>query len=125
MTEYELADLMGAASGDSLVFIPIIVSFISAYLVVAWLIGAKLSLSQVSLVNSLFLIFAGIMGSSWLVRIELALSYQKELLAINPERAILVNAWLVPSVSVVAVLLILGCLKFMWDIRHSSSQGAL
>ncbi len=121
MTEYELADLMGAASGDSLVFIPIIVSFISAYLVVAWLIGAKLSLSQVSLVNSVFLIFAGLIGSSWLVRIELALSYQKELLAINPERAVLVNAWLVPSVSVVAVLLFLGCLKFMWDIRHSSS----
>lgn len=122
MTEYELADLMGAASSDSLVFIPIIVSMISAYLLVAWLIGAKLSLSQVSLVNSLFLIFSGIMGSSWLVRINLTLSYQHELLALNPERVTLVRPWLVPSVTVAATLLILGCLKFMWDIRHPKNE---
>ena len=110
MTEYELADLMGTASSDSLGFIPIIISAISAYLVVAWLIGAKLSSSQVILVNSLFLIFSGIMCSSWLVRIELTLSYQNELLAMNPERAMLVKPWLVPSVTVAATLLILGCL---------------
>ena len=122
MTEYELADLMGAASSDSLVFIPIIVSIISGYLVVAWLVGAKLSLSQVSLVNSLFVAFVGLMMSSWLVRIKLSLSYQNELLAMNPDRAMLVKPWLVPSVSGATALMLLACLKFMWDIRHPETK---
>jgi hypothetical protein len=38
MTEYELADLAASVSADSLVFLPLALSIISGYLVVAWLV---------------------------------------------------------------------------------------
>ena len=46
MTEYEIADLLGSASADSLVFIPIMLTIVSGYLVVAWLVGAELTKSK-------------------------------------------------------------------------------
>ena len=122
MTEYELAELMGSVSGDSLVFIPIYLTVISAYLVVAWLVGSKLTQSQVILVNSLFIGAALVFLSAWNVRIEVAYSYQKELLAINPVRHPIVNPWLQPSVYVMSLVTITACLKFMWDIRHPKAE---
>jgi len=118
MTEYELADLMGSVSGDSLVFIPLVISLVSGYLVVAWLIGSKLTKSQLYLINSLFLGMNLLLGSAWVTRVQVALSYQSELLEINPERAGLVGPWLIPAVFILAISGITACLKFMWDVRH-------
>ena len=118
MTEYELADLMGSVSGDSLVFIPLVISLVSGYLVVAWLIGSKLTKSQLYLINSLFLGMNLLLGSAWVTRVQVALSYQSELLELNPERAGLVGPWLIPAVFILAISGITACLKFMWDVRH-------
>jgi len=81
MTEYELADLMGAVSGDSLVFL-----------------------------------FARN------VRIDVAYSYQKELLAINPARHPMVHPWFQLPVYITGPGTLSAWLKFMWDIRHPSAE---
>ena len=118
MTEYELAYLLGSVSGDSLVFIPLFVSLVSGYLVVAWLVGARLTNSQLYLVNSLFVGMISLLGFAWFTRVRVALSYQKELLQLNPERVELVGPWLVPAVSILSFAVLVSCLKFMWDVRH-------
>lgn len=120
MTEYELADLMGNVSADSLVFIPVLLTVASGYLVAAWTVGRRLTRSQVSLVNSLFVGASLVFLAAWSVRIRVALAYQSELIAINPERLPLVNSWLQPAVYVMGAATLAACLKFMWDIRNSS-----
>ena len=122
MTEYELADLLNSVSADSLVFIPVILTVVSGYLIVSWLVGEKLSTSQVVLVNSLFIGAILIFAMAWNVRIEVAISYQNELLEINPDRATLVNPWLQPSVFILGISAVAGCLKFMWDIRSKPGK---
>jgi hypothetical protein len=118
MTEYELADLLSSASGDSLVFIPLVISVVSGYLVVAWLVGSKMTSSQLYLINGLFIGMIILLGFAWLTRIKVALSYQNELLELNPGRAELVGPWLVPAVSILGLTALISCLKFMWDVRH-------
>lgn len=122
MTEYELADLMGAASGDSLVFIPLVISVVSGYLVVAWLVGSRLTRSQLYLINSLFVGMTTLLGFAWYTRIRVALSYQDELLGLNPDRVELVGAWLIPAVTILGLSGLVSCLKFMWDVRHPKKE---
>jgi hypothetical protein len=122
MTEYELADLLASFSGDTLVYIPMVISVVSGYLVVAWLVGNRLSRSQVSLVNVLYVSFMLLLGFSWAKRVSVALSYQDELIAKNPNRVEVQGDWLVVVVFVMTSIVLIATLKFMWDIRHPKSE---
>ena len=122
MTEYELADLVASTIANSLIIAPILISIASAYLVVAWVVGSKLDRSQVLLINSLFVSFTLLFGLSWARRIQVALSYQEELLKVNPDRMAEIGTWLPPGATILNILIILACLKFMWDIRHPKSE---
>ncbi len=73
MSEYELADLVRSISADSLVFLPMLLSVVSGYLVVAWVVGARLTLAQVSLVNTLFVSVVMMFCFGWVNRVQLAL----------------------------------------------------
>ena len=118
MTEYELADLIASTNANSLVIITVMISLASAYLIVAWLVGGKLRTPQVVLINTLFVVFNIMFGLAWANRIRVAISYQDELLEINPDRLTVLSNWLLPAVSVFLIAVGLACLKFMWDIRH-------
>ena len=122
MTEYELADLVASTISNSLIIAPILISIASAYLVVAWVVGSKLDRSQVILINVLFVGFTSIFGLSWARRIQIAISYQEELLKANPDRMAEIGEWLLPGVALFGILIITACLKFMWDIRHPKTK---
>ncbi len=122
MTEYELADLVASTVANSLIIAPILISIASAYLVVAWVVGSKLDRSQILLINCLFVGFTLLFGLSWARRIQVALSYQEELLKTNPDRIAEIGQWLPPGAIIIIILTILACLKFMWDIRHPKSE---
>jgi hypothetical protein len=109
-------------SGDSLVFIPLFISLVSGYLVVAWLVGKQLARAQVVLINSLYITFLVLLAFSWTKRVFIGISYQSELMAMNPNRVEVLGPWLVPIISVLGIILILACLKFMWDIRHPKAK---
>jgi hypothetical protein len=122
MSEYELADLAASVSADSLVFLPLMLSIISGYLVVAWLVGDRLSRSQVILVNSLFAGAILLPGLAWSNRIRVAIAYQDELIAMNPARLEIIEPWLIPSAATTATVITLACFKFMWDVRHPKTE---
>jgi hypothetical protein len=122
MTEYELADLLGSISGDTLVFIPLVISLVSGYMVVAWLVGKQLTRAQVVLINSLYIAFFVLLAFSWTKRVLVAMSYQSELMAMNPNRVEVQGSWLIPVVSVLMIITLLACLKFMRDIRHPKTE---
>jgi hypothetical protein len=122
MTEYELADLLGSITGDTLVFIPLVISLVSGYMVVAWLVGKQLTRAQVVLINSLYIAFFVLLAFSWTKRVLVAMSYQSELMAMNPNRLEVQGPWLIPVVSVLTIITLLACLKFMRDIRHPKTE---
>lgn len=122
MSEYELADLVRSISADSLVFLPMLLSVVSGYLVVAWVVGARLTLAQVSLVNTLFLSVVTMFCFGWVNRVQLALVYQSELLDLNPARHELIGPWLVPATLAYVSITAIACIKFMWDIRHHPAR---
>jgi len=94
----------------------------SGYLIVAWLVGGKLTRAQVSLINVLFVFFQFCMVLGWSARWELAMKYFNLLASLDPDIYAVRNpAGLVIFATVMAVS-IPGCLKFMWDIRHPKTE---
>ena len=122
MSEYELADLAASVSADSMVFLPLTISIISGYLVVAWLVGVRLLRSQVILINSLFVGAIFLFGFAWANRVRVAMAYQDELIAMNPARLEIVESWLIPAAVVAITVVTLACFKFMWDVRHPKAE---
>lgn len=122
MTEYELLDLMFSAVNGATSVLAIIFTVISGYLIVAWLIGEKLTRAQVTVVNLLFLCTAPMMVWAWLGRFLAALEFQNRLLELNPQTAERVSMYLIIGFPIILSFLILGSLKFMWDVRHPKTK---
>ena len=119
MTEYELIDLMLTAVDGGTAVIAIILTIVSGYLLVAWLIGDKLTTAQVVLVNLLFLCTAPFLIWGWLGRYLVALDLQNQLIVLAPQTPERVSMYTIIVFPTILSILILGSLKFMWDIRHT------
>ena len=122
MTEYELFDLMLTAVDGGTAVIGIILTVVSGYLIVAWLVGDKLTTAQVMMVNLLFLCTAPMMVWGWLGRYLAALDLQNQLLVLAPQTTERINMYVIIGFPIILFILILGSLKFMWDIRHPKTK---
>ena len=122
MTEYELIDLIFSAVNGAATVNVFIFTIISAYLVMAWLVGDKLTTAQVTMMNLLYLCTAPMMIWGWLGRYLAALELQNALLMLNPEVPSGISLYVIIGTPTVWSLLILGSVKFMWDIRHPKKE---
>jgi hypothetical protein len=118
MTEYEIRDLIINMADVATSILVVVMTIISAYLVVAWLVGEKLTRAQVTLVNLVFLAFAPMMLFTWAGIFVGTLRLQEKLHLINPEYYGGPSAGGIAAVSITLLVLILGSIKFMWDVRH-------
>jgi len=122
VTEYELIDLIFSAVNGAATVNVFIFTIISAYLVMAWLVGDKLTTAQVTMMNLLYLCTAPMMIWGWLGRYLAALELQNALLMLNPEVPSGISLYVIIGAPTVWSLLILGSGKFMWDIRHPKKE---
>ena len=122
MTEYEILDLITNLSNVATSVLAVVMTTISAYLVVAWLVGEKLTGAQVTLVNLVFLAFAPMMIFTWANIFVGTLRLQERLHLINPETLIGLSAGGIAAVSITLLVLVLGSIKFMWDVRHPKTE---
>lgn len=122
MTEYELIDLIFSAVNGAATVNVFIFTIISAYLVMAWLVGDKLTTAQVTMMNLLYLCTAPMMIWGWLGRYLAALELQNALLMLNPEVPSGISLYVIIGTPTVWSLLILGSVMFMWDIRHPKKE---
>ena len=122
MTEYELLDVTFSAVNSATNSWGMIFSVICGYLVVAWLIGEKLTRAQVTLVNLLFLCSAPMLIWGWLGRYLIALDFQNRLLELNPQAVERVSIYVITGMPIILSILVLGSLKFMWDVRHPKTE---
>jgi hypothetical protein len=95
---------------------------LSAYLVTAYILGAKLTRSQTTIINTCFVVFSAlgifaVRGSGMR-----CLEFVAEVQAINPERGFALTSevlWVIFSAMLLGIFV---CLKFMWDIRHPKTD---
>ncbi|MEE4143371.1 MAG: hypothetical protein V2I26_01105 [Halieaceae bacterium] len=122
MTEYELLDLVASSADLMGVQFSIFMTVTSAYLVVAYVAGDKLTRGQVLLLSALFLFGAG--AEVWgmqrsLINVAELLELKAAHSPLTPyERGITEHGsmWLlVMSTGIVAAL------YFMWDVRRRAS----
>lgn len=123
MTESELIEAV--TSYFELVFIAVTlyVSVCSGYLVVAYLIGSKLTKSQMVVVSSLYTFIAVLMAYAAMGFLNRTINYLEGLDTIERYG---VGGHASPLVIVILPLIlifgVLACLKFMWDIRHPKTD---
>jgi len=121
MTPYEYTDLAQSNFANSLSVFAVILSIVSGYLITTYLVGAKLSRSQASILTIMFLLVMGILTFAMTAYTYWGV-FLSDLGRTNSDGASL----LLPDVGVVAYVAILNvfttamCLLFMWNVRHSS-----
>jgi len=117
-------DFAQGAMANAISFSALGFTLVSGYLVIAYLVGDKLTIRQVSLVNAIFLVAnisstlgVAVSASNGLLGIRQAAAGLNEVTALTQNQAMAV----VIVGLVVNIAIVFGCLKFMWDIRHPKS----
>jgi hypothetical protein len=116
MTEYELMDLSSAFADTGISALMGYFTVLSAYFIVAYIVGISLNRGQVIAINGLFLVMALFM--TWGCISYFFQSYHYRLLA---------GAYTPPiaAYQIGLPLLLVGVvsgLKFMWDVRHPKTE---
>ena len=119
MTPYELADLAQSAFENSLSSFAVLLSIVSGYLITAYLIGAKLSKFQVTILTTVFLMVMGLLAWSMSAYTYWGSFYAA--LARNASTGadyFRPGIWTTGAVAVMNLFTIVMCLLFMWNVRH-------
>ena len=122
LTEYELVDLAVNIQESITPAVSVFITIMSGYLVVAWLVGDKLTRAQVGLINVLFVGFQVMLILSWSGRWEFYFRLAKQLYSFDPIFYAVTHPAIVALFGVLMVVSIVGSLKFMWDIRHPKKE---
>ena len=123
MTEYELTDIIMSRFATMTDQAALYFALISGYLVVAYLVGKRLTLLQVMVVNSLFVVWTLGLLAGWhttleaIVELEAAIHELGSFSAVN--ELSFASAY---SFSLVQLLGIIASLIFMWSVRHPKTE---
>jgi len=127
----EPADWLEFAQGamsNSAAFFAIFWTLVSGYLFIAYSIGQKLLRSHVVFINLLFLVSTSMSSLASTVASKNGLLAMRQAAANLDEITTLTQGQAVAALTVAAsanIVVILGCLKFMWDMRHpKDDRGA-
>ena len=120
MTPYEIADLSQTSFSNAMSCYALIISLVSGYLIITYLVGSKLTRFQITLLTSIFLFAMGFL--TWSMA---AYAYWGNFYAAQGiSEAALANLfrttdWTVGAVVMLNLITITMCLLFMWNIRSS------
>jgi uncharacterized membrane protein YqjE len=120
MSEYELVDLLNSTMSLLLSGLVAYISIVSAYLVVAYLAGSKLTKQQAIVVSLLLIFGAGLcIFALWGVSTRVGFTVLA-LNAVNPGYPVAFGAGYREALVVSCVLGLIASLHFMWKIRSST-----
>lgn len=111
--------------GISLMTLTLLITIISGYLVIAYVAGADMTRSQVVIVNSLYLFMSLSTLWSLLVISNRAADFEDIAYAMSsgPVASLKSRGDVAVAMIVAFTIAITASLKFMWDVRHSKSDG--
>ena len=122
MSEYELTDLTAGAMSNFLTTFTIFVSLVTAFAITAFVAGARLSTVQVFVINACFLLSSSVMGLLSVLIFGVFLRRAKMVAELGSAGVgpIVNFTWFVAGLY---ILLTIGCLVFMWNVRHPDPHG--
>ncbi len=125
MTEYEMAELVNAGAALLMTGTGIYFAQLSSYLIVAWLIGEKLTRFQVGFLNTLFVLLSFSGMANFVTILSKNFTLIDELRGMG---SITVASSSTQSGTVVTIyiafrfLVVLAALLFMWQVRHPTTE---
>ena len=127
MTESDWVEMYGMAFSAGIANSGLLITLMSGYLVVAYLVGKRLTRTQILVTNALYLISAFIV-CWWCLPNALDAQIARKMMALQiPELDLFsyaeVNIYLWPSIVAIAYsCLIFASLFFMWQVRHPTES---
>ena len=124
MTASDWVEMYGMAFSTGVANLAVLITLMSGYLVVAYLVGKRLTRTQIIVTNTLYLISAFLfVGGAFQTNMDAQIARKMMALQI-PELDLLnyadVNIYLWPSIiTIVYSCLVFASLFFMWQVRHS------
>ncbi len=126
MTEYELNDAIQVIASNLIASEALFLTFLSAYAVVAYTVGKKLTSYQISFVNFVFIAFMITSIGGLYSMVVMTYHYGDQLIASHGEvvnRSLgEVTKW---AMLITRIVMALGALGFMWQVRHSEVEGPI
>jgi len=121
MSEYELAELTNGAMSNFLTSFTVFVSIVTTYAITAFSAGKRLSRVQVSVINTCFLLACGAIGLLSILIFQVFLRRAQLLSSLNDSvtGSIVDFTW---AVAALYIILTCGCIIFMRNVRHPSSN---
>ena len=122
MSEYELTDLAASAMANFLATFTIYMSIVTAYAITAFVAGIRLTRVQVTVINSCFLLSASTMGylSYLIFGTFVRRARTADGMGGIDTGPVVDFSWYVATLY---ILLTVGCLFFMWNVRHPRKDG--
>lgn len=122
MTEYELADALGTYASAMQAWVATYISLLSAFLVVAYVVGKNLTTSQIIIICGGFLFFTFMCVASFFGVANRTIGFAAELKQLRPDRIYVASDEALWVMSSLMLLAIFACLKFMWDVRRTEVE---
>ena len=122
MTEYEILDLVSSNSSDLATMFSVYLSLLSAYIAVAYLVGARLSFFQATSLSLLFLYGAGGQAlGQYNINLQTSdllnrLAEIRPLTRFEDQYITNGNIW-----AIVMGIGVFVAISFMWSVRHSKT----
>jgi hypothetical protein len=122
MTEYEILDVLVSRFSSMTEQASLYFALVSGYLITAYLVGAKLTRLQVSVVNGLYVVWVlGIIGG-YTTTVEAVVDLETALLALDRTSSEVSNTLYSYSFTIVQIVGLLASILFMWSVRHPKSE---
>ena len=125
MNEYELYEIVVGFTGNlEQSTLAVLISLLSAYLVLAYAVGTKLTRFQVLFISICFtVVYIGVLQAQ-MFYLDETLQLAGRLEAIREQSSIAEGTGGVSMVIFVAIriLFLLGALYFMWNVRHTETE---
>ena len=125
MSEYELVDAFWSAHMAAATALVFYLSIVSGYLFIAYSVGRNLLRSQVAFINLLFVVFGTFTTWGTYIYFRAGTEYYRRIENLSLTDFLGIDQTLAPH-KIVAVILVagmIGCLKFMWDVRRARASN--
>ena len=117
MTELELFEASQVALSNTLAAFAIFVTMVGAYLTAAYFVGKSLTGSQLLIINFTFVV--SMLGMTFVIFAfsSIGFEYFDQSQQVNSSLSFSPPSWIKYFNLGIDLAMIVGCIKFMWDIR--------
>ena len=122
MSEAETIEALSNITASATSFFSIFISITFAYLTVAYLVGAKLSRFQLTMINMLYALCAAIAGGSTLIWWDAWVKLHSRTTSVLNEVWLAGNVGWTGAAYVMLSLIIIASIYFMHDVRKTSKK---